>query len=179
MTDERDYKKMSRSYTKAIFEFAAESNALEAWRTFLAKAAIIAQDKEARKVLSNPLLNQDKILALFKAVCGSLPVGAESFIKLLTLKKRLSFLPTIAELFEKSYSIAAKNVTVDVTTAATITPVQEETIRQALTRYFKQDMTLKFDVDKEILGGFVARSGDLVIDASVQHGLKELEKQLI
>jgi F-type H+-transporting ATPase subunit delta len=170
---------MSRSYAKAVFEVATESKTLQEWRTFLAKAALIAQDKETRKMFSNPMLDQDKILALFKSICGSLPTGAESFIKLLILKKRLGFLPNIAELFEKSYSLATKNVTVDVTTAAAASARQIETIRQALTRYFKQDMTLKFDVDAKILGGFVARSGDLVIDASVQHGLKELEKQLI
>jgi F-type H+-transporting ATPase subunit delta len=169
---------MSRAYAKAIFEFASESNALQPWRVFLSQAAVISQDERVRKAWLNPSLELSKMVALFGAICKDWPAGAENFIRLLTTKKRLGELPRIRELFEEAYSAEEKNVVVEVTTASPSSDSQQKVIEQALTRYFKQDITLTFTVDEKIVGGFVARAGDLVIDASLQNSLKELEKQL-
>jgi F-type H+-transporting ATPase subunit delta len=169
---------MSRAYAKAAFEIASESSMLAPWRLFLSQAAVISEDERVRKAWLNPLVDQHKIVTLFAAICKKWPEGAENFIRLLVSKKRLAFLPRISELFEQAYGAKEKNIAVEVTTANALTESQNKIIEQALTRYFKQDMTLTFAIDEKILGGFVARSGDLVIDASVAHSLKELEKQL-
>jgi F-type H+-transporting ATPase subunit delta len=170
---------MSRSYAKAAFEFANELNVLIDWRLFLNKAALISQNKRVQKVWLNPLADKNKIVDLFAKVCSQLPVGAENFLHILALKKRLIALPRILELFEQFYALQEKNVTVEVSTASIATDNQKKIIEQALIRYFKQDMVLTFVTDETVLAGFIARAGDLVIDASVQQSLKELERKLI
>ena len=60
-------------------------------------------------------------------------------------------------------------------------PLEKEYIGQiekTLEHKLKETITLKNRVDKNILGGFVIRFRDLVIDQSLSRQLKELKEQV-
>ena len=51
-------------------------------------------------------------------------------------------------------------------------------MRQLLTRQVGRDLRLSVDVDPEIIGGFVARVGDRVLDGSTRARLRNLREWL-
>jgi F-type H+-transporting ATPase subunit delta len=65
-----------------------------------------------------------------------------------------------------------------VRSAIELTPEQAERLREALNRATGKDVEVKVVVDPSVLGGVVARVGDLVIDGSVRHRLEQLREQI-
>ena len=57
-------------------------------------------------------------------------------------------------------------------------PEQTERLRQSLNRATGKDVEVKVVVDPSVLGGIMARVGDLVIDGSVRHRLEQLREQI-
>jgi F-type H+-transporting ATPase subunit delta len=69
---------------------------------------------------------------------------------------------------------------VEVKTAFDFTDEQKENLRKRLENIFSYKEThLSFIVDKTVLGGFIAKVGDTVYDASVKHQLEVLRKEFL
>ena len=59
-----------------------------------------------------------------------------------------------------------------------LTADQIERLRDALANATNKDVEVKVVVDPSVLGGVVARVGDVVIDGSVRHRLEQLKEQI-
>jgi F-type H+-transporting ATPase subunit delta len=74
----------------------------------------------------------------------------------------------------------ARNVAVaEVTTAVELTPQGRELVKQRLEVLSAKTIQLETRVDKDIIGGFVARVGDTLIDASLTTRLANLRQELL
>jgi F-type H+-transporting ATPase subunit delta len=60
-----------------------------------------------------------------------------------------------------------------------LTPEQERRLGDALSRIVGQRVEVRVAVDESVLGGFVARIGDTVIDGSARHRLDLLKERLV
>ena len=58
------------------------------------------------------------------------------------------------------------------------TAIELEKFSEALTRHFDQEINLLTEVDAELLGGAIVRTGDTVIDGSVRGKLDKLGEAL-
>lgn len=65
-----------------------------------------------------------------------------------------------------------------VTVAAPLTGQQEQRLVDTLGRIYRRSISLKFDLDPELLGGIVVRVGDEVIDGSVASRLAKARQWL-
>ena len=92
---------VARPYAKAAFNYALESNALDAWSDMLAFAAAVMLDSDMSSVLDNPQLTAEQQADTFINVCGDkLNEGGKNFVTQLAQNKRLAVLPEISVLFE-------------------------------------------------------------------------------
>ena len=67
----------------------------------------------------------------------------------------------------------------EVVTAVPIDQSTEESLREHLAKITKSKIVLTARVDPDIIGGFVARVGDKVIDGSVRSRLQSLRQRII
>jgi F-type H+-transporting ATPase subunit delta len=67
---------------------------------------------------------------------------------------------------------------VDVTTAEPLDEAGQELVRDHLGRLLGKRIELRLREDPDIIGGFVARAGDQVIDGSVVNQLRRLRARL-
>lgn len=112
---------IARPYAFAAFQAAQENQQLADWKLFLASAASIAQDKNVKALLTNPLVESSKLLALFEDVLGSLINPArKNFLMLLAENNRLIALPDISTAFDDHYATLEKTSNVRVITAIKI-----------------------------------------------------------
>ena len=87
-------------------------------------------------------------------------------------------LPEIVDRFVELAAAEHRRAVAEVRTAMALTPEQIERLREALNRATGKEVEVKVVIDPSVLGGVVARVGDVVIDGSVRHRLEQLKEQI-
>jgi F-type H+-transporting ATPase subunit delta len=68
---------------------------------------------------------------------------------------------------------------VNVTTAFDFTAEQKIQLEEKFASYLNKKIKLAFTVDEKIIGGFIAKVGDTVYNASITHQLDLLKEQFL
>jgi F-type H+-transporting ATPase subunit delta len=97
-----------------------------------------------------------------------------AFGELLVEESRAKLLPQIAEELRELVERAEGRVQADVVSARPLAPGQVEELREALGRRVNAQVDVKLEVDPGLIGGIVARVGDLLLDGSVRTQLASL-----
>lgn len=171
---------LARPYAKAAFELAESSDALGAWGQALANTAVAASDETLVEWLESPELDRKKAVALMSDVAGEAgDTSFERFLEVLAANERLVLLPQISKLFSELRAEAENRLDVRVVSAIPLDDDQVGRMTAALAKRFDCSITLKNDVDADVLGGAVIYAGDQVIDGSLRGRLGKLESVLL
>lgn len=168
----------AKRYARAIFEIATEDNKLEEWHSDLKKIAQLIKDSEFVALAENPKLSAELKVKLAEGKLGQMNPQALNLVHLLIAKGKLEYADQIAceyeRLLDEHYGITHAKVT----TAIHISDTDKEKISHQLNTIVGKQVIIDLQVAPEILGGFVARIGDRVIDGSIRNKLIELKKSL-
>ncbi|WP_251975838.1 F0F1 ATP synthase subunit delta [Salinicola avicenniae] len=172
---------VARPYAKAAFEFARDHKALQAWSQSLSLAAAAAGDADvSERILGNPRLTADDKIRLLLEVCGEGAFDEQvgNFLRLVGEKGRLAALPDIFEEFEVLRAQEEKRVDVTIVSAFELDDAQQNVLAEALKKRLNREISITTQVDRELLGGVILRTGDTVIDGSVRGRLQRLREAL-
>lgn len=172
---------VARPYAKAAFEFARDRKALQAWSQSLSLAASVAGDADVgERILSNPRLTADDKTRLLLDLCGddAFDESVSNFLRLVGEKGRLAALPDIHEAFEVLRAQEEKRVDVTIVSAFELDDAQQNVLAEALKKRLNREISITTQVDRELLGGVILRTGDTVIDGSVRGRLQRLREAL-
>ncbi|KFF50415.1 ATP synthase F0F1 subunit delta [Gammaproteobacteria bacterium MFB021] len=172
---------VARPYAKAAFEFARDKQALQAWSQSLALAAQVAGNADVgERVLGNPRLTAADKTRLLLEVCGDDldDTSVQNFLHLVGEKGRLAALPDIFEEFEALRAQEEKRVDVTIVSAFDLDEAQQNVLAEALKKRLNREISITTQVDRELLGGVILRTGDTVIDGSVRGRLQRLREAL-
>jgi F-type H+-transporting ATPase subunit delta len=170
---------IARPYARAAFEHAREQNALPVWSQLLSAARTAVEHPELAELLSSPHATAEELAQLIAEVCGNpADPAARNFLAILAENRRLDLLPEIAAIFEAERAEVEHVADVTVTSAIALTDLQRDRIAAALRKRLGCDVRLHCEVDPDLLGGALIRSGDLVIDGSLKSKLDRLSRQL-
>lgn len=169
---------IARPYAKAAFDYAVETKAIDAWQEMLVFAAEVSQNETMANYLSGGM-SVEQAQELFINVCGEqLNDKGQNFIKVMAENERLSVLPEVASEFSVLKAEYEKEASVDVTSAVELTAAQQTAISTALEKRLDRKVKLNCSVDSTIVSGMIIKSGDMVIDGSVQGKLDRLATSL-
>jgi F-type H+-transporting ATPase subunit delta len=170
----------ARPYARAFLEMAPKGYDVEA---FLAAGGGLARaidtDPTLRAFLASPSVPDDakrKAVAELAARSGVEAFGTRFFELLLRHRRILSagaILDGIRGEFDEERGVLEARVTV----AAPIGDAEKATIEEALGAKLNSRVRMKVAVDPKILGGFVARVGSSVFDASAVAGIRRFQEQ--
>ena len=170
---------LARPYAEAVFKRAKELGNSQEWSDTLAFLSAIMQDESLAAIVNNPRVGEDKLTALLLDICQDQITGeANNFLKLLIENGRLKLLPQIAELFENYKADDEGYVDVDVITAYALTKAEEQSFATSLKKKLNKKINIHASVDKTLIGGFLVKSGDSVIDGSISGQLQQLAKRI-
>jgi F-type H+-transporting ATPase subunit delta len=115
--------------------------------------------------------------ALYEAVQGDVETDAliRNFLRFLKEKKKLHRIEKIIKEFEKIYNERKGIFSLKIASARKLDKEIVEKIAGAL-KIEKYELTP--EIDKKLLGGFVAQYGDSLFDMSIKNNLEKLSKQL-
>ncbi len=170
---------LARPYAEAVFKRAKETNNSQEWSDTLVFLSAIIQDKSLAAIVHNPRVGQDELTQLLLDICQDQVTGeANNFLKLLIENGRLTLAPQIAELFENYKAEDEGYVDVDVITAFALTKAEEKSFATSLKKKLNKIVNISASVDKSLIGGFLVKAGDTVIDGSISGQLQQLAKRI-
>ena len=171
--------RIANRYAEAFMAAAEELHVLtQVSDDFTVLRRIIQETREFQLFLKSPVIKKEKKHAVFHTTFESSvqPLTMQLF-SLLIEKEREDILPNIIEAFLKLQDENLGIVHAHIKTAAELSPQQTEQLKQRFEAYSKKKVLIEQSIDKQLIGGFVARIGDTVYDGSVKQQHKLLRKR--
>jgi F-type H+-transporting ATPase subunit delta len=172
---------LAKRYAKALFQVGKEENGLDEFNKALSEMAqLYAEMPEVGDVLTNPLYPQEvreKVMThLIEAMKA--PAMMANFFNLLVQKRRADVLLDIAEVFRALVDEDRNVCQGKVISATEISSDLNDKIKATLEKITGKQVVVANEVDPAIIGGIIARVGDLVLDGSIKTQLKGLEESI-
>jgi F-type H+-transporting ATPase subunit delta len=168
-------------YAKALFGLAQDTGRVQAVRDELdGLLQAIERVPALADVFVRPLHPAAERRAALRRLAEPLGLSplVANFCAYLIDQRRTRDLAAIRDEYGRLADEAAGRLLGEVATAAPLEPVQLERLRDALTRRMGRSVDLTVRVDPKLVGGVVARVGDLVFDGSLRSQLAQLRTQL-
>ena len=168
------------AYANAMLEVArVEGHLAEIEDELFRFARTVEGSDELRMALSDPTLPADRRVAIVNDLLGAKALRTSVALALFVVAAgRAADLPEIVDQFVELAAAERRRAVAEVRSAVPLTPEQIERLRTALNRATGKDVAVKVVVDATVLGGLVARVGDVVIDGSVRRRLEQLKEQI-
>jgi F-type H+-transporting ATPase subunit delta len=171
---------VARRYARAIFDLAREEGDLDGWLQALQGIRDILGSPEFRVLLDNPgIAFTRKVEIVRESLPTYLSETQRNFVFVLIENRRTGLIDQILDAYQTLLNEARGIVPARVTTAVPLTPDESERVKQRLERIVGRQVAMATEVDPSIIGGFVARIGDRLIDASVAGRLAALRASLL
>ena len=173
--------KVANRYAISLLETSLEKNSLEqAYNDMKMLVKLLDMSYELKHAIESPIIKPGiKILIVDEIFEKRISVDSLKFIRFVINKRREEILYEIAKRFLELRDEHLGIVNVDVKTAFEFTAEQKKQLKEKFKIILNKTVILKYRVDKNIIGGFVARVGDTVYDASILHQLELLKKEFI
>lgn len=167
-------------YAQAMLEIAREQNILETVvEDFRTLEAAIEGSRDLQNLLATPVIDAEtKASLLLEIFQGKVSDATEKFLRLIAKKGRAGLLWGITLSFRKQLDVQQGVVTAKVTTAIELNDALKGQIESRLAAMTGKQIKAHYSVNADLIGGFVARIDDRLIDASVRHQLDRLQETL-
>lgn len=171
--------KASRRYTTAIYGVAKEKGSLEEIaKDFQYIIGLINSNHDLELFFSSPVIPKSKKMEVVKIILsGKISDLSMTFMNLLLERRRggLTFeiLKDFIQLKKEKDGIAD----VVVKTSVELSDAEKASLKSKIDSYTKLNCILSFETDKTIIGGFVAKIHDTILDASIKRQLEILRNR--
>jgi F-type H+-transporting ATPase subunit delta len=168
------------AYANALLEVSrAEGHLADIQDELFRFARTFEGSDELRTALTDPALPRERRIAVVEDLLGGKALQTSAALAtFIVAAGRAGELPAIVDRFVELAAAEQRRAVAEVRSAIELTPEQTDRLREALNRATGKDVEVKVVVDPSVLGGIVARVGDLVIDGSVRHRLEQLREQI-
>ena len=165
--------KVSLRYAKSLISLAIKNKLLEKIKDDLDLIQSFDSNVEFKNLLKSPIINNEKKINIFELIFKDhISPFTFSFITLLIMKKRESFLFDVIDQFKLLYNDHKNILVVKLTTAHNIS---EHTKSKFLD---KIQIILDEKVDSSLIGGFTLNIFDMEYNSSVKNQLESLKKKI-
>jgi F-type H+-transporting ATPase subunit delta len=170
---------LARPYAEAVFKLARESGDFARWSETLAFLESVTQDPQFIEIAANPKVSKETLRNLLLDIGGeTLDEAGKNLLRLLVENRRL---PVIASLRRQYSALRAEHegvIKVELISTYAVKPQQKDEVAAALQQRFGKKVDVDVTVERKLLGGWIIRAGDQVIDMSVRGRLQQLASEL-
>ncbi len=169
----------AKRHAQAVFQIAQEQDEVEKWRAELKIIATTLADPQLRAILEDPKVHLSEKENLVGKCLPGMSQLALNLVCLLVARRRLSILEQIVSEYERMADAYAGLEHAKVITAIPLDEEGQKKLSERLAAITGKKIVLTTEVDPTIIGGFVARVGDKLIDGSTKAKLKALKRSLV
>ena len=174
-------RRFARPYARAIMDFAGSPQAAAAIRDELLRFdAVLRSSAELRETYSNPGIELDPKIAITQTIANrlSLSASAKKVLEVLIRNHRINDLGAIVAAVTAYVNEATDTVVAEVRSAHALSKEESEELRRTLEKKFARRVELQVSADPTLLGGFIARVGSEIYDASVAGKIEKFRHSL-
>lgn len=174
---------MAGRYATALFDLAAEANAIDAVKADLERFdGLIAESADLTRLVRSPVFSADEQGHALAAVLQRVGIGglAANFLKLVAANRRLFAVRDMIKRFRELVAQHKGEATAQVTVAENLKDEHIEALRAALKAVSGKNVDLDIKIDPAIIGGLVVKLGSRMVDSSlrtklnaIKHAMKE------
>lgn len=173
--------KVAIRYASSFLDTAIEKNLLDkVSEDFELIYNTLNASSELRRAIKSPIIKNEIKQSIFaKIFKDKINVETFTYLDFIISKGRENIL---LEILEKFFYLRDKHLglaNVQVSTAFDLTAEQKAQLQEKFTSYLNKKVKLSFLIDQKLIGGFVAKVGDTVYNASVIHQLGLLKKEFL
>ena len=172
---------LARRYAKALFMVGKENGAFSQYNEILRTLKDVYQAvPDIAPALANPMYPLDIREKMMARITASLSVDKPlgNFLRLLVQKKRAAIVPEIAEEFSALVDAENNVCQGHVVSAVGLNDKVLKKVRKTLAKLTGKDVKLTTSIDTSIIGGIIAKVGDLVLDGSIRTQLAGLKDSI-
>ncbi len=170
---------IAQVYARSLFEVAQEQGKLDLVREQLGEVAdALEGNRELRLFFFSPYFStEEKRQGLQRTIEGADPV-VMNFLDVLVENHRLAAIPRVRRRYDRLWDEVNDVLPVTVTSAVALDDAVVQRIGDQIGRQTGRQVELTKQVDPSIVGGFVVRVGNAIVDASIRNRLENLRKQV-
>jgi F-type H+-transporting ATPase subunit delta len=168
-----------KRYAQAAFELALKKNELEGWQQGLRKIAVLGKNEELMALLQNPRLPFPAKKSLLEKLLAGINPFAFNLALLLVSKGILRRAGDILQQYNHLLDAHRGVERAQVTAAVPLADEDQDAISRRLEKIVQHKVVIDAQVDPSIIGGFIARVGDTLIDGSIRQRLESLKKSMV
>ena len=168
-------------YAKALFGLAHDEHKQSEVREELERLdSLFEGNSELREAILTPLHPAGQRKAVLRAIAGQMSISplVQNFISFLVDQRRLIDFDSIVEAYAELADLEAGLITAEVVSASPLDERRKDRLRRALSERTGQEVRLQIDIDASLIGGVIAKVGDLVFDGSLRTQLGQLRANL-
>jgi len=172
---------ITRRYGRAIFELAIEADqSAEVLRDLERVRELCASHDGLADVLFRPVHPASERRGVWNSIArrGELTPVVRNFCAYLIDNGRMGDLPGIVEEVERLVDERAGISRGEIIAAAPLQEADLQRLRTALSERVGRELDLTVSVEPELVGGLIAKVGDLVFDGSLRTQLEQLRSNL-
>jgi F-type H+-transporting ATPase subunit delta len=169
--------KAARRYTTALYDVAQEQDKLNNVTTDIENIlGLINSNRDLELFFKSPIVIKSKKLSLINEIfSGKISVLTMDFMILLISRRREFLMEGIFEDFLNLRKEKEGIVDVLVKTSVPLNEEEKQKMKQKIDSYTKLKGNMSYEIDKSIIGGFVAKINDTILDASIKRQLQRLK----
>ena len=168
-----------KRYAQAAFELALKKNELEGWQQGLRVIADLSKNEELMTLLQNPRLPFPAKKSLLEKLLAGIPPFAFNLALLLVSKGILRRAGDIFQQYNHLLDAYRGVERAKVTAAVPLAEEDQDAISRRLEKIVQRKVVIDAHVDPSIIGGFIARVGDTLIDGSIRQRLESLKRSMV
>jgi F-type H+-transporting ATPase subunit delta len=173
--------KIAAPYARALFDFVKETGTLfEVTSDIQNIQGLLFKSKELFKCLQNPLVsNEAKQEILIKVAGKKMNHETLQFLTTLIKRNRINLLSTIIFSYLELVYKTANSQAFQIVSATELSNGQRTRLIKKIKSVGENNrIMVQFSTDKSLIGGFLIKNQDKIIDYSVKNKLKTLAKLL-
>ena len=175
-----DLETVSRPYAIAAYEYANSANDLQRWADFLSQLSQFTQSSPEVITYFQSFSSQSDVL--IDSLVQAMKLENQAQIEFLKIIQRAKRLGCVKEIYENFLSLKRKKENtqkVVVQSAFELSLGQKNELESSLQNKLNKTIELSIDINPDLMGGFVVKIDDFVIDQSVKAKLNKLKTELL
>ncbi|MCG3173544.1 MAG: ATP synthase subunit delta [Myxococcota bacterium] len=172
---------VAKRYARALIEAIPPGMRWENVASELEDFAVMFRDNKAlREVFLNPAFQDEERLKVLGAVMDKMSMNdiARGFLKVLVRNQRLDHVMLISNTVRRFVDEREGRVRGNLISAIQVAPADLREIEETLAQAVGKKVQLEEKIDPAIIGGFIARIGNVVFDGSVRRHLETVRHRL-
>ena len=165
---------IAKRYAKALFNLAQDDDKVEQYGQELdGFVRLLGELPDLANAMQNPLYAEAARKAVFHSIAEKVGLSPilTSFINLLIEKKRVQNIAEIAEFYHRLIDAHANIARAQIKAATELNEDVVQEIARTLEKMTGKHVVVEFQQDPSLIGGIVAKIGDVVLDGSVRRQL--------